>query len=319
MSKPLLPLALPTAPAAMQHRIEHNGLLWLDFAYPGVEQVAFLRDTFGFHPLHLEDILSRVQRPKIEDEPDRGYLFIVLHFPVFNEMTRLSTLSEVDLFVGPNYVVTLHDGKLRPLRRMIDAAEGRGRAQFMGGGAGFLLYKIISSLIESCFPMLYRLDETLDRIETDIFTLDVIATVQELSYIRRDLISLRRIMRPNMPVVRSLAPRAEQLPGLGDEAYIGDLIDGLVKIWDMLEEQKEIIDGLDATLGSLTSHRINREMKTFTLISVTMLPLTLLASILGMNVVIPFAENPWALLMVLLTMGGLAAGMISFFRYKRWL
>jgi magnesium transporter len=146
-----------------------------------------------------------------------------------------------------------------------------------------------------------------------------VATVQELSYLRRDIISLRRILRPNVLVLRSLANRERGFLRLDEEAYYGDLVDGLTRLWDMLEEQKEIIEGLDATLGSLTSHRINQEMKTFTIITVIMLPLTLVASIMGMNVFIPYAEHPLALPVTLGMMALLALAAVVFFRMKRWL
>jgi magnesium transporter len=149
MAESTIPRLLPAAPAAMQHCIQHGPLTWLDFSYPGAEQVAYLREHYRFHPLHLEDILSRVQRPKLDDDDEAGYAFLVLHFPIFNEMTRLSTVSEVDIFVGQDFVITLHDGKLRPLRQLVNVAEGSGRAQLMGHGAGFLLYRVIQALVDS--------------------------------------------------------------------------------------------------------------------------------------------------------------------------
>lgn len=310
---------LPPAPAAMQRCIQHGSLTWLDFSHAGPQQIAFLRDCFHFHPLHLEDIASRVQRPKLDDGDDGRYLLVVLHFPVFDEMARLSTLSEIDIFVGQDYLITVHDGKLRPLRRLVGVAEGSGRAELMGGGVGMLLYRIVQALVDSCFPMVFKLDQHLDRIESAIFTARVVDTVQDLSYIRRDLISLRRILRPNLPVLRLLASREIALLRLDQDVYFGDQVDSLSRLWSMLEEQKEIIEGLDATLGSLTSHRINQEMKTYTLISVTMLPLTLVASILGMNVIIPYADHPWALPAVLVIMGLVAGMTLLIFRARRWL
>jgi magnesium transporter len=319
MAKPDIALQLPPAPAAMQHCLVHGGVTWLDFSFAGQEQVAFLREHYRFHPLHLEDITSHTQRPKLDDGPDERYVFLVLHFPVLDDTMRLAGMSEVDIFIGPDFLVTVHDGKLRPLRRLVSIAAGSGRSHLMARGVGFLLYRIIQTLLDACVPMLYQLDQQLDRIESAIFSTPVVATVQELSFLRRDVISLRRILRPNLPPLRLLAARERPFLQFDQEAYYGDLVDGLTRQWDMLEEHKEIIEGLDATLGSLTSHRINQEMKTFTVITVTMLPLTLVASILGMNVLIPFAEHPLALPVILLLMVLMALAMVALFRYKRWL
>jgi magnesium transporter len=286
--------------------------------YPTRDEVRALAAHYTFHPLHAEDVLSKLQRPKIDENEEQEYLFLVLHFPIFNAVDRLSVASEVDIFVGRDYVVTFHDGHLRPLRRLIQTADDdRGRELLMGRGPGFLVYRIIESMINYCFPMLHRLDEKLDTLEEGIFKGDVQATVRELSFLRRDIIALRRILKPNLPVVRSLAARERDFLRLDEDAYFGDLTDGLTRLWDMLEEHKDIIEGLDSTLSSLTSHRINQEMKIFTLISVIMLPMTLVASILGMNVAIPYADHPLALPATLLVMLIIAASLYIFFRLKR--
>jgi magnesium transporter len=308
---------------AIQRFIEHHDLTWIDLTYPAREQVVYLQERFEFHELHLEDVISRTQRPKIEDSDDPEYLFIVLHFPVFNEMTRLSVLSEIDIFIGHDFVVTAHNGKIRPLIRLAQMAESteKVRDQLMMRGSGFLVYRIIETLVNACFPMLAKLDLKVDQLEELIFEQDVRKTVEEISFLRRDVMSLRRIIRPNVPVLRSLAARERAFLRLEEEEsfYFGDLVDGLSRIYDMLEEQKETIDGLDATLASLTSHRINREMKLFTLISIIFLPMTLIASILGMNVVLPFSEEPFALPAILILMIGVGVGMIAFFRRKGWI
>lgn len=302
----------------------YQGLKWLDLVRPGESQLAALQKQYHFHSLHLEDVLSRLQRPKIDDNPEdeheQRYVFLVLHFPVFDKANRLAVVSEVDIFAGSDYVITMHDGRLKPLARLVKSAtdEETVRGQMMGGGSGYLLYRIIETLVVACFPMIYRVDQHLDRIEASIFGRNVHAIVQELSFVRRDIIAMRRIIRPNIPVVRSLEMRERTFLRLDEEVYFGDLTDGLSKLWDMLEEQKEIIENLNATLDSLTSHRINEEMKIFTLISVIMLPMTLIASILGMNVSIPYSDHPLALPVSLFIMLTPALAMYAYFRWKHW-
>ncbi|NJK79320.1 MAG: magnesium transporter CorA family protein [Chloroflexaceae bacterium] len=312
-------LGLPPAQGTSEHALEYANLRWLDIVQPGTDQVAVLRERYAFHPLHLEDVLSYLQRPKIDDNPDEGYVFMVVHFPIFDKTNRVSVVSEIDIFAGRDYIITMHDGKLKPLVRLVrTAADEQVRMQLMGRGSGYLLYRIIEALISYCFPMLYRIDQHLDRIESNIFAGSAPRMVEELSFVRRDIIAMRRIIKPNITVVRSLEVRERDFLRLDEEVYFGDLTDGLAKLWDMLEEQKEIIEGLNATLDSLTSHRINQEMKTFTLISVLILPMTLVASILGMNVLIPYSETPWALPVVLLLMLFLGFALFVYFRYKKW-
>jgi magnesium transporter len=318
---PMTRAAISPVQETTQQELEYNGLKWLNIVRPGTEQVAILRSEYEFHPLHLEDVLSRLQRPKIDNNPESGgeYVFLVLHFPVFDKTNRLPVVSELDIFAGRDFVITLHDGKLKPLIRLVtNSGDEQVRKQLMGGGSGYLLYRIIEALVSACFPMLYRVDEHLDTIEESIFGRNVHAMVQELSIVRRDIIAMRRIIKPNIPVVRSLELRERNFLRLDEEVYFGDLTDGISKLWDMLEEQKEIIEGFNATLDSLTSHRINEEMKIFTLISVIMLPMTLIASILGMNVTIPYADHPLALPVSLGVMAIPALAMYMYFRYKHW-
>lgn len=313
------PARSPSAgPAAIRKHFTQDGLTWVDVIYPTRDEVHAIGEHYSFHPLQVEDVLSRIQRPKLDDNEDEEYVFLVLHFPVFDEVERLSVISEVDVFVGADFVITFHDGHLRPMRRLAQTAgDERGSALLMGRGSGFLLYRIIEALVNYCFPMIHRLDEKLDAVEEAMFKEDTRRTVQELSYLRRDIIALRRIIKPNIPVVRLMASREREFLRLDEEAYYGDLVDGLNRIWDMLEEQKEIIESLDSTLFNLMSFRMNQEMKLFTLISVIVLPMTLLASILGMNVVIPFADHPLSLLAAILLMLGMAVGLFVYFRSKR--
>lgn len=305
---------------ATQHQFRHNNVSWVDIVRPSPEQVAQLRDTHHFHPLHIEDVLSHLQRPKIDDNPEDGYVFLVLHFPVFDKTDRVSTPSEVDIFAGRDFVITLHDGTLKTMNRLITSATNdQVRTRLMERGSGFLLYRIIEALIAACFPMVYRIDQHLEQIEGKIFRReDQKAVVEELSVLRRDIIGMRRIIRPNIAVVRSLEIRERTFLRVDEEEYFGDLTDALNKLWDMLEEQRDIVEGLNDTLDRLLSYRINREMRTFTLISLIFLPMTLFASILGMNVEIPFAEEPLSLPLSLLLMVIIGIGMYLYFRYKQW-
>lgn len=312
------PSGLGAAPAAMRKHFVQGGLTWVDVMYPTRDEVFAIGEHYSFHPLHVEDVLSRIQRPKLDDNEEVGYLFLVLHFPFFDEVERLSVISEVDIFVGRDFMISFHDGRLRPMRRLTQtAADERGSELLLGRGSGFLLYRMVEALVNYCFPMLYRLDEKLDAVEETMFKGDGQRVVEELSYIRRDIIALRRIIKPNLPVIRLLASRERDYLRLDEEAYFGDLVDGLNRLWDMLEEQKEIIEGLDSTLFNVMTNRLNQEMKLFTLITVILGPMTLITGVLGMNVIIPGAEAPWALPLVLMIMAVIGVGLFLYFRHRR--
>lgn len=312
----------PAGPRPLDIRtITYNGLTWVDMDRPGQAEIEWLRATYGFHPLHLEDTVSKIQRPKIDDADE--YTFIVTHFPVYSKLVRQTTSSEVDIFVGPSFVITAHQGNLKPLVRLFKqcAEEPEQRARYMGRSPGYLLYAIVDRLVDYCFPILNKIDENIEQIEDEIFKERVRRTVQEISIVRRDIISFRRIVKPLIPVVNSLERKHRPFLHEDMEEYFGDVADGLSRIWDTLEEFKEVIEGLSDTVSTLTNNRINDIIKVLTIISVILLPLTLISGIFGMNVDLPGAleNNPLAFELILGAMVVVMAAMLAFFRWRKWI
>jgi magnesium transporter len=323
--RPILPTRSaqpqPVTRSPRMQTIAFGDLQWIDVRQPTPTEMRDLGQRFQFHPLTLEDCLSRVQRPKLDDYTEDGYLFLVLHFPLFNKQTRYTEQAEVDIFVGRGFVVTVHEGNLKPLNQLWGAAESEEtvRARMMGRGSGYLLYRIIDQLVDYCFPILNKIDEHIEGIESRIFDRNVRSLVQDLSFLRRDIIALRRITKPNLPVVRQLESRDREILRVDEDIYFGDILDHLNRQWDMLEDDKEIIEGLNYTLDSLTSHRLNEVMKILTIISVVLLPMTLVASIYGMNInTLPFAGHPLSFLITVGWMISAAVGMLAYFRFKGW-
>jgi magnesium transporter len=227
----------PIAPRGLNARsITHNGLTWVDIIHAGEEEIEFLRRTYGFHPLHLDDTLSKIQRPKIDDADD--YTFIVMHFPVYSKLVHITTPSEVDFFVGASYLITIHQGNLKPLTRLFKqcAEEAPARANYMGRSAGHLLYSVVDKLVDYCFPILNKIDQNIEQIEDDIFEEKVRSTVQEISVVRRDVISFRRIIKPLVPVITSLERKHRPFLNEDMDEYFGDIADHLCNIWDTLED-----------------------------------------------------------------------------------
>ncbi|MEO8287673.1 MAG: magnesium/cobalt transporter CorA [Chloroflexota bacterium] len=310
----------PISPRGLNARkITHNGVTWVDIIHPGEEEIEFLRRTYGFHPLHLDDTLSKIQRPKIDDGDD--YTFIVMHFPVYSKLVRITTPSEVDFFVGANYVITVHNGNLKPLTRLFKqcAEELPARQKYMGRSAGYLLYTIVDRLVDYCFPILNKIDQNIEQIEDEIFEERVRLSVQEISVVRRDVIAFRRLIKPLIPVINSLERKTRPFLNEDMEEYFGDIADHLSKIWDTLEDYKEVIEGLSDTVNSLTNNRTNEIIKVLTIISVILLPMTLITGIYGMNIDLPAAQHPLAFWLVVAIMIGVMSGMLGFFKWRKWI
>jgi magnesium transporter len=304
--------------------VQFGGVTWLDVQRPGQAEIEWLQTQYpNFHPLHFDDIVSRIQRPKLDERTD--YLFMVLHFPVFNKITRLTTASEVDIFAGPHYVITVHSGHLRPLLRLFDQAltDLDIRSAVMGRGSGYILYTIIDKLVDYCFPILNKIDQHIEEVEDLIFSENMRQTVQEISLIRRDIIAFRRVIKPQISVISSLDRRSVALtPLLGEDLseYFGDLNDHLAKIWDTLEDYKDVIEGLSDTYNSLTNTRTNDVIKVLTILSVVLLPLTLVSGIYGMNFdVLPLRAHPYGFWVTLGIMATIVVLMLAYFKFRRWI
>jgi magnesium transporter len=299
--------------------IEQNKLRWVNIERPGNAELAWLHQNFDFNPLHLEDITSRLQRPKIDDYED--YHFIVLHFPVYIKSEQVTIASEFNIFLGPDYVVTVTDGKLRPLNRLFEQCKNNPgkRNGVLGRTPSFAVYRIIDVLVDYCFPIINKLSEKLDDLDDEIFTSSSTDIIYNISVIRRDIIAIRRIIKPQISVIASLEHRRRTNDHDEMEAFYSDLTDHISKIWDSLEEYKEIIESLSATYDSLATHRLNLIIKTLTIISVMLLPLTLISGLYGMNVSLPLADEPWAFFLILILLIAIASGMLLFFRIRKWL
>ena len=298
-------------------------LTWYYIEKPTIKEVDYLAKQFHFHPLDLDDVLSRVQRPKIDEYED--HLFIVMHFPVFNKENRVTTASEVNIFIGENYVVTVHcQGDLKPLAKFFKECQINEeiRNNYLNYSSGFLLYHILDRLVNYCFPIVNKLTDNIDKIEDLIFTRTVPETVREISLIRRDLISFRRVIHPQMSVVEAL--ENEDYPFLKEdqEIYFGDIADHTNKIWDALEDCKEVVDGLAETSNWLTSHRIQEIMRVLTILTAILAPGTLIASIYGMNVPLFGNTEGGSLLplsIILFIILAIALIMYFLFRRRHWL
>jgi magnesium transporter len=310
-------LLAPSKPSPQQRHVEYAGLTWLDIIEPTVAQIIYLREHYRFDPLALEDVLSQIQRPKLDTYAQADHLFLVLHFPVLDKNSRVAGAAEVDIFAGRDYIITSHDGSLKPLRRMFTAAatDEHARMQLMGRGSGHLLYRLGDALVKQCFPMVDRIDDSLVRIEASAFGPNARRAVRELAIVRRDNSALRHMLQPDLAALHALEEGELPFLQLDQATYFGDLADGLAALLDILQEQREIIDGLNLTLDSMALLQTNEALRLLTVVVSALLPMILVASILAMH--IPLSLGQPALPIALLVMIGLGAGLVAYIRYKQ--
>jgi len=298
--------------------VEAEGLRWINIGQPRPADRAWLEEHFDFHPLDYEDVFSRNQRPKV-DEYD-GYLFVVLHFPAYDKRAGRLNAAELDIFVGPDFLITLPNERLQPLEYLFERCSSREdvREQLFTRGAGYLLYKIVDDLVDSSFPMLRKIGLKLERLEEDIFEERNAEVVRDISNAKQEIINFRKIVRPQRAALKDLERTKRYVTGELD-IYFDDVNDASERIWDMLENFKEVIEGLEATNEAVLSHRLNDVLRILTAFSVIMLPLTLIASVFGMNVHVPGEGDVTAFWVVVGIMVVVLVGMLAAFRRRGFL
>jgi magnesium transporter len=299
--------------------VESGGLRWVHIPKPRHYAQEWLEANFDFHPLDYEDVYSRNQRPKVDRYDD--YLFVVLQFPRFDRDRERLNVVELDLFVGPDYVITLPNNDLEPIdslfarcRESEDVREG-----YFEKGAPFLLYKIVDHAVDASFPMLRKMGQKLEGIEDDIFEGKSDEIVRDISNAKQEIITFRRIVRPQRVAFRDLERAMGVLGPEELDVYFDDVIDASERIWDTLENYKEVVVGLEESNESVISHRTNDTLRVLTSITVIVLPMTLLASLFGMNVVFPGEGTGQAFWLIMFAMSVVLVGMVYLFRRRGWL
>jgi magnesium transporter len=300
--------------------IETPTLRWINIDEPRLVDRLWLADTFGFHELDLEDVASHNQRPKVDEYEE--YLFLVMQFPRFDKESGRLHAAELDIFVGPDFVITLPNEEILPLPALFERVAGREevREQLMSKGSGYLLYEILDRSLDASFPMLGQLGRKLRRLEDDIFEGGRSSEiVRDISNAKQEIINFRAIIRPQRAVYRSLERAKQRFLTEDLDIYFDDLTDAAERIWDVLENFMEIVAGLESTNESVLSHRLNDALRVLTAVSVILLPLTLVGTIFGMNVLFPGEGTPEAFWLILGGMIVILIGMVAFFRSRGWL
>lgn len=300
--------------------VQHGPLQWIHIADIEESKLHELAVKYNFHDLDIEDCLSETERPKIDEYTD--YMFVVLHMPLYHKLKDRFSTVEINIFIGDNYLITVTESDFRVLNELFEKAQASDefRMEYMSRGSGFLLYHLTSTLFDSCFPLVDKVGAKGRRIEKDLFEGKV---VQDMLYdimaMKRQLITLRRIVHPHRSLILTLEHKHKRFLTQQLEVYFDDVVDKIEKIWISLETLKEVADALQDANEALVSHNTNNVIKILTVFSVTMLPLTFVTGLYGMNVALPgTAENGVAFWEIVTALVSIVVIMLGFFRWKKW-
>jgi magnesium transporter len=259
----------------------HPGAVhWIDLEEPTAEEARVLADVFHFHPLAIEDCLSDVNYPKTDDYGD--YLYVIVHGIRFDVPSDSFVTRELDIFLGPNYVVTHHKGPVRSITATREQCQ-KGGVIPLQRGADFLVHHILDQLFDNYFPSLDAIEDKIQMIEVEVFENPGRETLDRVFSLKRDVMHLRRICAPQRELVHRLSRGEFTL--IGDKAaiYFRDIYDHLYRIVEASYSYQDMSQGLLDAYLSAVSNRLNETMKRLTVIGALLMPLTLITGIYGMN------------------------------------
>jgi len=294
-----------------------GAMVWVDLAAPTIPESLILTDTFAFHKLSVEDAMSARQYPKAEAYD--GYLYVILHGIHYQQGQQSFATHDVDFFVGPNYLVTVHDGDSASINELREHATRNPR--ILSEGPVSLLHRIVDAMVDSYRPEVDKLEERLDTLEKRIFDNPDPKLIRQILDEKRQVAGLRRIVTPQRDVVARLARRDFVDVSTEMSFRFRDVYDHLVRIADDVMIFQDRITGiLDAHLSNV-SNRLNEVMKVLTVVSTIFMPATLLVGAYGMNVPLPRFPGGepaqfWWLAGIMLA---IAVAMLAMFRRKRWI
>jgi magnesium transporter len=266
--------------------ITNKSLTWVDIQKPTREKMSTLEQLYPFHELNIEDCLSKIQIPKVDRYED--HIFVILHFPTIDKEKSIPRTTQLAIFAGFDYLVTVQQGELKPLTEMFQICKvnEKQRDSFMGTSSGYLLHSIIDLLVDDLLHILMKLEGNLDDIEDVVFD-EKVAVAKEISLLRREITTLRRVVIPLKRIILDLSKDIQKFSEEDLTLYFDDVKDHIDKVIEVLEESKETIEIFKDTDFMLSTEKSNKILAVLTILFTLSIPATVVAAIYGMNVNLP--------------------------------
>ncbi|MDP1628989.1 MAG: magnesium transporter CorA family protein [bacterium] len=301
-------------------RIIKQKIIWLDFISPVPQDLEYLSQTFHFHPVTLEELAQPSTRSNVEHYED--YLFLALHFPIYDAALKTSRPIEVDVLLTKTHFITIRYEKLQPVDDFFEKCQRDSglRERCLNETSGHLLYYFIEEMLNFSMRQLDHIVKKIEQIEDKIFKGLEREMIHEISIVKRDILDFRRIVKPYNSIFESLISKGQSYFGRSLRIYFQDIHGDYLRVWNAVENYKETIESLETTNSALLETKINEVMKILTLLAFIAIPLTVVSQILSINTIDSFLNNyPWSFLVIILATIVLQIGLFIFFRKRKWL
>lgn len=293
---------------------------WLDIQEPSPKELKYLTSNYSLHPLMIDSLKEPTVRSNAEEY--NGYLYVVLHFPIFNTIKKISEPVEIDFIITPDTLISLRYQKIEPLEEFLQKCKAPGSAtkkNAMSKSSIYLFYYLVKELYNFSLRQLDHIDKKIYEIEEAIFSGQEKEMLLALSLARSDVLNFLRALKPQSSVLESLLARSESFEGKA-KPYLIDLLGEHNRVIDQAESHRDIIEGLQSTNESLLNSKTNEIMKFLTMMAFVTFPLSLLATIFGMNTsYMPIVNHPYGFWIIVGIMATAISLFFAFFKHKKWL
>lgn len=301
--------------------IQQKKIIWYHIDEINQESLEFLKNkNFKFHPLDIKDVEGQAEETKLDVY--NNYLFLVVRIPFLHRSTGRINSVELDVFMGADFLITIQKGKYKTMRDFYYRARNKAsfRLVCFNGGSGYLLYRIMDRLYQDTKFLTNYVDKKVRELEDKVYGDEINEnTAREIAYLRRKILSLKRIFEPHREALETLSKLKTSFFPEDLNVYFDDIDDYVEKVWNFLDNKKYAMKDLLEVHDSLLTHTTNKVIKVLTVISVSILPLTLLSGIYGMNIDLPFSHSPMAIWSMFFALLLLIFVVVLVFKKKKWL
>ena len=263
---------------------------WIDVQNPDRSDIEKLAEKYNFNELNIEDCVTRFELPKLDSYED--HFFVILHFPPLSQKIGISKNSQLSIFIGKNFIVTVHQGDLKPLVELVEICKTNSDEQrknrLLGKSSGLLLHEIIDVLVDDLLHTSRKIIANLDELEDRVFD-ETKPVARSIALLRREINRLRRIVNPLKKFVLEIAKNVKKFSKEDEELtlYYDDVIDHIDKVIETLEESRETMEIYKDTDFVLSTEKTNKVLGMLTIIFTLAIPSTVIGTFYGMNVNLP--------------------------------
>ena len=306
--------------------VQGKKFLWTDLQSPDRSDVEKLAEKYSFNTLNIEDCMTKFELPKL-DSYDDHHFFVILHFPPLLQQPGSSRNSQLSIFIGKDFLVTVHQGDLKPLVDLVNICKNdldqHRKERLLEKSSGYLLHEIIDILVDDLLHISRKVIANLDDLEDEVFD-ETKSVARSIALLRREINIMRRIANPLKKFVLEITKNIKRFSDEEDlSLYFDDVIDHIDKVIETLEESRETMEIYKDTDFMLSTEKTNKVLAALTIVFTFAIPGTVIGTFYGMNINLPGGLNDHSTLLgpytslIIITLASIIPVALMFVYFKK--